>query len=316
MTPSKGSPAAIRLARLDDAAAISEVHRSHVPRWYRQIGEEQHEVSYDALTLDERCGFGGPWAATETCAIHLNNMLMQRHVPVVAEDRGEVVAEMELFVGREGPAYGRNCHIGLLYVHRDAQGRGIGRAMVERAVWHAEEERCDTLTVASTAACEEFYRKCGFSFHDTLLEMETLSGEYLVDMATLPAPASAQSFSWGMDMKLGRLQSSAYHIFEMTDICALPSMAECNRINAFWDVNGHPSLLSYVCRPSGKAEVGAWSVDADVGDLAFAALRDLSYREIRSASLLLPRKDYERVAELVDARLIGYRHTLMMNLRR
>jgi GNAT superfamily N-acetyltransferase len=304
----------VRLARLDDAAAIVDVHLSHVPRWYRQIGNEQHEVSYGDLTLDERFGFGGPWMSQETCAIHLNNLLLHRQMPLVAEENGRVVGEMELFVGREGPSYGKNCHIGLLYVHKEAQDRGIGRMMVERAVRHAEENRCDTITVASVQTCEEFYRKCGFSFHDTQVEIEAMSGEYLVGMAALPVPVSVQAFCWGLDMNVGRLQSSAYHVFEMADVYALPSEAECVRVNAFFDVNGHRSLLSYVCLPSGEVEVSAWSDGAEAGDLVFAVLTDLDDRGLRSANMLIPREDYGRIAGLVDVRLIGYRHTLMMKL--
>jgi GNAT superfamily N-acetyltransferase len=304
----------IRLARLDDAAAIVDVHLSHVPRWYRQIGNKQHEVSYGDLTLDERFGFGGPWMSLETCAIHLNNLLLQRHMPLVAEENGRVVGEMELFVSREGMSYGKNCHIGLLYVHKEAEGRGIGRMLVERAVRYAEENRCDTITVASVQMCEEFYRKCGFSFHDTQVEIVATSGEYLVGMTVLPVPVNVQTFCWGLDMNVGRLQSSAYHVFEMADTCALPSEAECRRINAFMDVNGHHSLLSYVCPPSGEAEVYAWSDGAEAGDLVFAVLRDLDARGLRSANMLIPREDYERIAGLVDVRLIGYRHTLMRKL--
>jgi ribosomal protein S18 acetylase RimI-like enzyme len=304
----------IRLARLDDAAAIAEVHLSHVPRWYRQIGNKQHEVRYGDLTLDERCGFGGPWASVETCAIHLNNLLLRRQMPMVAEENGRIVGEMEMFVGREAPPYGKNCHIGLLYVRKDAQGRGIGRQMVGQAVKYAKEARCNTLTVASVLTCEEFYRKCGFAFHDTVVEIEAATGDYLVDMSTMPAQVSIQTFTWGMSMKIGRLQSSAYHVFEMGDDFALPSETDYRHVKAFVSVNDNPSLLSYICLPSGTAEVGAWSKGAGMGDLAFAALSDLNRRGIRSARMLLSKSDYERIDDLVDERVLGSRRTLLMKL--
>lgn len=304
----------IRLARLDDAAAIADVHRSHITRWYRQIGDEQHEVGYGSLTLDERCGFGGPWMSPETCAIHLNNLLLRQHTPVVAEKDNRVVAEMELFVGREGRPYGRNCHIGVLYVHRREQRRGIGRRMVEHAIKYARESRCDTLTVASDSACAVFYRKCGFSFQDTLVEVEAAPGKYPVDLSPMPAQISLQAFTWGMSMKIGRLQSSAFHVFEMQDGYALPSASGYRRVRMFANVNGNRSLLSYVILPSGTAEVCAWSAGATASDLAFAALSGLNCREVRAARMLLSKCDYESIDGLVGERMLGSRQTLLVKL--
>ncbi len=181
----------IRLARLDDAAAIAEVHMSHVPRWYRQIDNEQYEVSYDDLTLDERFGFGGPWMSVETCAIHLNNLLLRHCLPVVAEQDGRIVAEMELFLGREGPRYGKNCHIGLLFVHSDYMGCGIGNKLIDHAVEMAKEHDCDTLTVASDENHENFYRRYGFSFGDAMASVEVYPARRPVEIVR-PAPAGVR----------------------------------------------------------------------------------------------------------------------------
>lgn len=95
----------IRPARLEDASQVCDVHRSHVDRWYRILGSEMHEVGYGSLSIGERWGFGGPWMSTETCAIHLNNMLLQRHYPIVAYRGHRVTGEMELFESREGNSY-------------------------------------------------------------------------------------------------------------------------------------------------------------------------------------------------------------------
>jgi hypothetical protein len=186
--------------------------------------------------------------------------------------------------------------------------------MIAQAIKYAKEARCDTLTVASALACEEFYRKCGFSFHDTMVEVGATSGDYLADVSPVPVPVSTQAFTWGMGMKIGRLQSSAYHVFEMGDNFALPSEADYQRIKSFVSVNGNLSLLSYICRPSGEAEVSAWSSGAGTGHLAFAALSDLNRRGIHSANMLLSKSDYDRIAGLIDARLMGSRRTLLMKL--
>jgi GNAT superfamily N-acetyltransferase len=309
-----GDDIKIRLARLDDTSGIVDVHRSHVARWYRQIDNEQYDVSYGDLTLDERCGFGGPWMSPETCAIHLNNLLLRRHLPVIAGQDGRIVAEMELFIGREQPPYGKNCHIGVLYVHKDCVNRGIGSRMVTHAIRQAKESHCDTLTVASARESEEFYRKSGFSFNDTLVEIEVTPDDYPVDLAPMPAPVNVQTFTWGMGMKIGRLQSSAFHVFAMGDDYALPSGPDHRCINSFVSVNGNLSLLSYVCPPSGTAEVSAWSAGAETGDLAFAALSDLNSRGIQKARMLLTKSDYERIGDLVDGRLLGSRRSLLMKL--
>ncbi|OPY28229.1 MAG: Acetyltransferase (GNAT) family protein [Methanocella sp. PtaU1.Bin125] len=307
-------PATIRLARLDDAAAISRIHQSHVPRWYRKTGGEHCEVGYEALTLDERYGFGGQWMSTETCAIHLNNLLLSHHMPYVAETDGKPVAEMELFVSREGPPYGRACHIGLLYVDKAFTGHGIGAMMVEKALQYARENRCDSLTVSATRATEEFYRRCGFAFRDALVEIEALPGDFIVDVAPLPPPLSLQSFTWGMNMHIGRLQSSAYHVFEAASEYALASCMNVQRHIQYLTVNGHPSVFVCQCPVPGNAVVRGWSAGADAGDLVFAALGKAAAMGVRTTNMLLCRKDYEHVEGLIESRLIGTRRTLMIKL--
>ncbi len=74
----------IRLARLEDTAGVTAVHCSYTDKWTRAIGAETDVVPYDSLSIAERWGFGGPWMSVETCAIHLNHMLLKRHYPMVA----------------------------------------------------------------------------------------------------------------------------------------------------------------------------------------------------------------------------------------
>jgi hypothetical protein len=79
-------------------------------------------------------------------------------------------------------------------------------------------------------------------------------------------------------------------------------------------VNGSPALLWYICLTSGMVEVCAWSSGAGAGDLVFAALSDLNRRGIPVARMLLSKSDYERIDDLVDERVLGSRHTLLMRL--
>jgi GNAT superfamily N-acetyltransferase len=304
----------IRLARLDDAAAIVDVHRSHVERWYRRIDNEQHDVGYDDLTLDERFGFGGQWMSVETCAVHLNNLLLRHCLPVIVELDGRIVAEMELFVGREGPRYGKNCHIGLLFVHNDYLGRGIGNKLVDQAVKMAEERDCDTLTVASDENHESFYRRCGFTFGPMMASVEVYPGQRPVEISRLAPHVSPQSFTWGMDMAIGRVQSSALHLTDLAEAYALPSYGEVVKRTDFLEIGGSAALVAYVRHSSGNTMVAAWSRDAGTGELVDAALTVMSDAGVRTANMFLYQDDYEALEGRVETRLLGHRRTLVCRL--
>ena len=237
-------PYKLRHASLDDAAEISEIHRSYVDRWYRKLDNEQCEVPYSSLSLSERWGFGGPWMSVETCSVHLNNLLLHHQFPIVAEEGGRPVGEMELFLGREGAPYGQNMHIGLLYVGRGHTGQGIGGALVEKAFRLAESQECDTVTVASGQASEGFYERCGFERAGSMVELEAATKDYGVDISPLPPPLNVWSFARGMSMPLGRYQSSAFHLFEQFDAYAIPEFLNLTRDRVFVAVDGHPSMLS------------------------------------------------------------------------
>ena len=303
-----------RIARLDDAAAICEVHKSHVSDWYRIVDSEQFDVEYDHLSVEDRWGFGGPWMSPETCAIHLNNLLLMRHLPYVAELRGRIVAEMELFIGREGEPYGRNCHIGLLYVHKDFTGKGIGISLIRHAREVARERGCESLTVSAMPHNETFYLKCGFSYGDRLVQLTAPVRRYLVETSALQPPLSKQSFTWGMDLTIGRLQSSAYHLFELSDSFALPAFASVDKRTSFLSVSGHPAMITWTSGSIEEATVYAWSSGASARDLAAAAMKLLEPAGIRNANLLLTRDDYDSLAGEIDAALVGTRATLIYPL--
>jgi GNAT superfamily N-acetyltransferase len=309
-----GDDLKLRLARLDDTAAITEVHASHVRQWCRKLGDETYEVSPDSLTVDERWGFGGPWMSVETCAVHLNNLLLRRYLPVIAEQDGRVVAEMELFTGREGPRYGKNCHIGLLFVHRDFIGRGIGKKLVSRAVEMAKERDCDTLTVTSQEIHESFYRRCGFAFGDTQVLIEVYPGKRPVEIVKLAPQVSAQSFAWGMDMAIGRIQSSALHLFECAESFAIPTYAEITKRMEYLKVGGVDTMIAHVLHNSGRTMVCAWSRGASTSDVVDAALTVMDDAGVGTAYMYLYKKDYEAIEGRSDMRLIGHRRTLTMKL--
>jgi predicted N-acetyltransferase YhbS len=314
---SSGRTLKVRHACLDDASGISDVHRSHVDGWYRILGAERYDVPYDSLSLSERWGFGGPWMSAETCAIHLNRLLLQRQLPVVAHMGEDLVGEMELFTGNEGVKYGRNMHVGLLYVKQSLTGRGIGKALVDKAFKLAAGQGCDTITVASSPQNIGFYERCGFEPCDTMVELEAMTKAYDVEIRLKKPPLNTTSYARGMPMPLGRYQSSAYHLFEMGDDYALPEFIDQKREKVFVSVNGHISMLAftrYDTVPS-KADVYGWSEGAGAEELAHAALSLLHEGGVKYANLLVARDDYYGMEGSLDAAVKGSRSTLLRRLK-
>jgi len=95
----------IRYANLNNVRDIVEVYVSCGPDsgvWYKGFGGEKREASYEELSLFERYMNGGPWMSVETCAVHVNDMLLHGHHPIVAEVDNKVVGEIEVFYRRFG----------------------------------------------------------------------------------------------------------------------------------------------------------------------------------------------------------------------
>ncbi|WP_240910739.1 hypothetical protein [Thermococcus sp. MAR1] len=76
----------IRLATLDDVGGIVALHAANE----RLSGN-----------LYERYTRGGPWMSVETCAIHLNNLLLDDQLVAVAELNGIIVGEVEVLFSEE-----------------------------------------------------------------------------------------------------------------------------------------------------------------------------------------------------------------------
>ena len=151
----------VRLATLDDVRGIVDVHCSDVKRWYKRVGGRRAEARYEDLSVEERFEHGGPWMSVETCAVHLNYVLVSGQHPLVAELEGKIIGELELYVGEECGRLGKTAFIDVLEVHRDYRRRGVGRALVEGARRIAVEEGCETLSVWPEERAVGFYRKCG-----------------------------------------------------------------------------------------------------------------------------------------------------------
>jgi GNAT superfamily N-acetyltransferase len=307
----KKIPIKIRLARLDDAIPVCNVHRSHISRWYRQFGEHEHEVPYSKLSVGERWGFGGAWMSPETCSIHLNNLILKRHYPVVAEKGGHIVGEMEIFFGREGKKFGKNAHIGVLYVKESHTGDRIGTALVEKAKNFAEENSYDTLTVSSINTDAGFYEKCGFKAIMKMDELIVDTKKFNIDNVFEPIFSyDILSFSTGKDMPVGRYQSSAFHIFDMSDAYALPEYLNCQRSAIRAMINGHHIMLIFNTGIDDITSVYGWSDGATIEDIVKSSLTILYSKGIKKARILIDSLEREKLSNIIEYNITGT-HNIM-----
>ena len=154
----------IRLASLDDVKGIVDVYCSNIDRWIKRVDDREIEVNYNDLSVEERFSHGGPWMSVETYAIHLNYLLVNGQYPLVAELDGKIVGELELYIGEEKGVLGKTAFIDVLEVHRSYRRRGIGRALVGKAIEIARENGCDTVSVWPDKNAIGFYEKCGLTW--------------------------------------------------------------------------------------------------------------------------------------------------------
>jgi len=182
----------IRAATLDDVEGIVALHTANE----RLSGN-----------LYERYTRGGPWMSVETCAIHLNNLLLDDQLVAVAELSGKIVGEVEVLFSEE-PVDGRLRkigHVDVIEVHPDYRGRGIGRLLMGFVEEAARERKAEMLTVQPDKDAEGFYRKLGF-------DAELFTGTTVWVPARGRGSVEPSTFGWenvkDLELVAGRFQSS------------------------------------------------------------------------------------------------------------
>ncbi len=276
----------IRPATLADAAAISIVHCSTVDEWR----DPYTRRPTDAATLDlfGRWYNGGAWMSVETCAIHLNGLLLHGHLPLVAEVNGVLVGEAEYYVNREPAPFGPHLHLSVLYVHKDWQRQGIGQALVEAGVEHAHALGCHALTTQPEPEMTGFYRRVGFQPWMRAKEMQTAVE------GTSPAltPFSLNSGPpEHLALRIGRYQCGAQGWETLWPAVALPELRALRRGVWRGELDGTPVVLGLreQFRNPTQADGYAWLPPTAPLTPAVTALRSLGAREGYSAvDLLLP----------------------------
>src|SRR5258706_10642171 len=110
-------PPALRLATVDDAEAIRSIYNVEVTQSTATFDLEPRSLAAQRDWLAARSG---------------------AHSAVVAEAAGEVLGFASLSPWKDRPAY-RTSVEDSVYVHRDHQGKGIGRVLLARLLEVANE---------------------------------------------------------------------------------------------------------------------------------------------------------------------------------
>jgi len=152
----------VRQAKLEDVKDITDIHCSNIDKWYKDNGDEKIEVPYEDISIYERFSHGGPWMSIDTCAVHINNMLLEGNYVLVAEEGKRVIGEIEIFIGNEPPPFGKNAHISVLFVHKEHQKKGIGTSLIEEAIQIANKCDCYTISTQPEGKNIDFYGKFDF----------------------------------------------------------------------------------------------------------------------------------------------------------
>lgn len=177
----------IRKAALMDYQQIWQVHASDIDQWVNELGQVDMEI-WQRTSMAERWLAGGPWMSPETCAIHLNALLLAGQTPLVASRGSKLLGEAELFLGHDAALGGLTLNISVLYVHRLARGQGVGSALLTETLRRARVYGCQAVTVHNPSVqAEHLYRRFG------------LAEEQL--QSTLIVPTSLVSSDAGLDLQ-------------------------------------------------------------------------------------------------------------------
>lgn len=153
----------VRPARPEDAPGICQAHRGSVETWFRYpedgspVPAQQEELSEEELWRN-----GGSWMVPSLCRKHLDWLLGGAGLAWVGLLDGEVVGEAEAFLSEEPPPLGRYLDISVLYVHRQAQRRGVGSALLKEVLAWAMQEGCNAVLVGGGVDVPAFYARLGF----------------------------------------------------------------------------------------------------------------------------------------------------------
>ncbi len=270
----------VRKASLMDYSQIWQVHASDIDQWVDELGRVDMEI-WQRTSMAERWLAGGPWMSPETCAIHLNALLLAGQTPLVASRGQKLLGEAELWLGQDRTFGGLALNISVLYVHRLARGHGVGSALLTEILRRARVYDCSAVTVHNPSTqAEHLYRRFGLKeeqLQSTLvISTRTEPVSVGVDLVAAPWPRTHQPLA-ELSFWAGTYQTSQQCWQQLTwalqpGLYALPLKPVEEGMTLACQSVDNPA---YLClRPLGNgqnAELYIWSRHID-GDLVAAAM--------------------------------------------
>ncbi|WP_407916345.1 GNAT family N-acetyltransferase [Kitasatospora sp. NE20-6] len=102
--------------------------------------------------------------------------------------------------------------LALFAVHPDAQGRGVGRMLLERAVVHGRGCLRGMLCASSSQAAVRSYRRAGFTLHPTMVLRGAVDRSGLLDPGDIPVHPGGTAQLHLLDSVDRRLRGAAHGV--------------------------------------------------------------------------------------------------------
>ena len=299
----------IRLATLQDTAAICAIHASYITAWQRVNADGQLvNAGYEDLTLFERWLHGGHWLSMEMAAIHLNRLLAGGGTVLVAVVDGAVLAMAELYDSEEAIPFGHCLHIVALAAHRDYARKELEAALLDYAIQIAEATRCVRLTYASTNL-PDFYASRGFRLLQSgrQVRFRTQAGRAVYQSESFTDRSATQIRGW--QMPFGRYQAARVEwdsLFPQDWAAGIPELTDIRLAHLKLSAAGQNALI--FLRESaqhGECELFLWSLRA-INAPVITALRDCAYREGFETIVTFSADSSWPLLQAVEAEPTGY----------
>ncbi len=290
----------IRMATMDDTAAISALFRAQIHRWQRMTADGQVEdLPYEALTIYERWlhgdGYSNPWMSLETAAIFLSHLLRGAGVPLVMWEDDTLVAYAQCYISQEQPPFGHHLHLAHFISATSQNEARLMDALMEYLPQLGMNYHCTHYTVSCPSFDEEratLYQRYGmehaFSVRGYTLPAQTGQSFYKA-VEHRPAEA-AQIADW--QMVVGRSQSARQHWETLWPSLweAFPEIIACQTHRLKMSASGQDAFVCYQQRlflPR-YVDVYCWSPKPLTSQL-LVALRDWAHRAgYRTLNMVLP----------------------------
>lgn len=261
----------IRNATIKDIPAIVEIHKSAVKAWVKP-------EDYENSSIKGRFLQGGSWLSPETCAVHLNNLALFGGIALVCLVDDRVLGEIEFFIGKEVGPFLKNLHVSVLFVLKEARGKGIGSALIKKTLDIAKKNKCNFLTTVPEDEAVAFYKKNGFKELKKYIEVSILSDNKKETYPFEKLPSLNKQD--GKLFLFGRVQSSSNIVFILNDIIynftEKPFAFQLN-------INGKKGTLALVPRMDDKknANVFLW-LDEDTNYDKLKLINSIKYLAVKN----------------------------------